>query len=53
MEMVEPKKSYLDGFIIALQKKIQLAFSSSVELVRWVSLTGREVVKPEEFWFAV
>lgn len=52
-EQVEPKKSHMDRFINSLQKKAQLAFNSSVELVRWMSLTGRESVKPEEFYFAI
>jgi hypothetical protein len=43
----------MDKFISSLQKKVQLAFSCSQELVRWMSLTGRETIKPEEFLFAV
>jgi len=43
----------MDRFISSMQKKIKLAFSNSVELVRWMNLTGRETVKPEEFYFAI
>lgn len=39
--------------MLSLQKKVQLAFRDSIELVRWLSLSGREQVKPEEFWFGV
>ena len=52
-EMVEPRKSQMDAIIKNLQSKVGLAFNNSVELVRWLSLTGRDQVKPEEFWFGV
>jgi hypothetical protein len=43
----------MDRFIRNLQIKIGLAFNNSVELVRWLSLSGRDCVKPEEFYFGV
>ena len=30
-----------------------MAFNNSVELVRWLSLSGRDKIKPEEFWFGI
>lgn len=52
-ELIEPKKSQMDRFILSIQKKVMLAFGDSIELVRWLSLSGRESVKPEEFWFGI
>ena len=49
----EPPKSHMDRFITSLQKKVSLAFNNTIELVRWLSLSGRDTVKPEEFYFGV
>lgn len=53
VDEVEPPKSHMDRFIISLQKKVSLAFNNTVEFVRWLSLSGRDTVKPEEFYFGV
>jgi len=43
----------MDRFITSIQKKVQLAFNNSEEFVRWLSLSGRDCVKPEEFYFGI
>lgn len=52
-ELIEPRKSHMDEIIRNLQTKVAMAFNNSVELVRWLSLSGRDQIKPEEFWFGV
>lgn len=52
-ETVEPRKSRIDQVFKTLHVKVGLAFSTAAEFVSWLSLSGRNLVKPEEFWFGI